>query len=141
MRRIVVSSAALAFLLLAVQVAAQAPAAQAPAAAPAAAPLDGKTFAGEVGRNGGKKGDKDELVFKDGRFRSTACDKYGFGDAPYTAKVVGDAVNFEAETKSEKHGMMKWTGAVKGDHLEGTALWRKKSGKAADYWVKADAKK
>jgi len=30
---------------------------------------------------GKTKGDRDTLIFKDGKFRSTACDVYGFSEA------------------------------------------------------------
>ena len=73
------------------------------AAAALAAPeakgsLDGKTFVGEVGEKG-KKEEKDTLHFADGRFRSAACDAYGFADAPYTAALASDgSVTWTAET-------------------------------------------
>jgi hypothetical protein len=68
--------------------------------------LDGKTFAGEMGETGKDKGEKDELVFKDGKFTSVACEQYGFGDAPYTTSVSGDTTTFEADTVSAKEGKM-----------------------------------
>lgn len=96
--------------------------------------LDGKTFSGTLGEKGKIKGDKDNYVFKDGTFRLTACDAYGFSAAVYTAKAEGDAIAFESTTQSTKEGEMAWKGTVKGDAVEGTAVW-KKGGKAAeDYW-------
>lgn len=103
--------------------------------------LDGKTFVGKVGENGKKKGDKDELIFKDGRFRSTACDEYGFGDAPYTTAVNGDATTFEATTVSAKEGKMEWRGTVKGNALDGTFTWYPIGKDPVEYWVKAQLKK
>ena len=49
------------------------------------AALDGRNFDGIVLRCGETSGDADTLSFKDGRFRSTACDRYGYGDGAYTA--------------------------------------------------------
>jgi len=103
--------------------------------------LDGKTFAGEMGEAGKDKGDKDELIFKDGKFSSAACEQYGFGDAPYTATVSGDTTTFEAETVSAKEGKMKWSGTVTGDKLEGTLTWYKEGQAPAEYWFKTDLKK
>ena len=51
------------------------------AAQAGAGALDGKMFAGEYGKTGKKAEGRDELIFKDGRFRSTACDPYKFSDA------------------------------------------------------------
>lgn len=103
--------------------------------------LDGKTFAGEMGESGKEKAEKDELVFKDGKFSSVACEKYGFGEAPYTSAVNGDTTTFEAETVSEKEGKMKWTGTVTGDKLDGTVLWTKDGQAPVEYWFKTELKK
>ena len=103
--------------------------------------LDGKTFAGDMGEKGKAKGDKDELVFKDGKFHSVACEKYGFGDAAYTATVNGGTTAFEAVTTSTKEGKMKWSGTVAGDKLDGTATWYKDGQAPIEYWFKTDLKK
>src|SRR5208337_1395611 len=66
--------------------------------------LDGKVFVGQIGKKGAKSGDKDELIFKDGNFRSTACEKYGFGPAPYIAKTGEGETTFETEIMSPKEG-------------------------------------
>jgi hypothetical protein len=101
--------------------------------------LDGKTFSGMMGETG-KEGDKDELVFKDGKFNSAACEKYGFGDAPYTATVSGDTTTFETETVSAKEGKMKWSGTVTGDKLDGTVMWYKEGQAPVEYWFKTQLK-
>lgn len=102
--------------------------------------LDGKTFTGTMGETG-KEGDKDELVFKDGEFTSVACQEYGFGAAPYTATVSGDATTFEADTVSEKEGKMHWTGTLKGSELTGTAVWTKEGQAPIEYWFKTTLEK
>lgn len=103
--------------------------------------LDGKTFVGDMGEKGKETGDKDELVFKDGKFSSVACQEYGFGDAPYTATVSGDTTTFESDTVSAKEGKMHWTGTVKGDEFTGTAVWTKEGQAPIEYWFKTDLKK
>ena len=45
--------------------------------------LDGKRFDGVFMERGKTSGDADTLTFRDGRFRSSACDKYGYSDAAY----------------------------------------------------------
>ena len=102
--------------------------------------LDGKTFAGDMGEKGKAKGDKDELVFKDGKFHSVACEKYGFGDAAYTATVNGGTTAFEAVTTSTKEGKMKWSGTVVGDKLDGTATWYKDGQAPIEYWFTTQLK-
>ena len=106
-----------------------------------ASPLDGKSFVGETGEKGKTKGDKDTFVFKDGRFRSTACDKYGFGDAPYAVKADGGKMVVTAETTSKKEGTMTWALTVDGDALIGSSVWKKGDKAPKEYWVKASLKK
>lgn len=103
--------------------------------------LDGKTFVGDMGEKGKETGDKDELVFKDGKFHSVACEKYGFGDAIYTAIVSGNDTTFEAQTESAKEGKMKWYGTVTGDKLDGTATWYKDGQTPVEYWFTTQLKK
>ena len=103
--------------------------------------LDGQTFVGEVGEKGKTEGNRDNLIFKDGKFRSTACDPYGFGESTYTATVTGDATTFEAQTISPTDGTMQWKGTVKGNTVEGTATWLKPGKAPVEHWVKAELKK
>lgn len=103
--------------------------------------LDGKSFVGEFGQKGKKTEGKDELIFKDGKFHSKACDPYGFGDGVYTATVGGDTTTFETETESAKEGKIKWMGIVKGDTLDGTFTWYKGSKAPKEYWIKAQLMK
>ena len=110
-------------------------------AAATAGALDGKAFVGEVGDRGKRKGDKDEFRFQDGKFRSIACDKYGFGDAVYTTAAEGDAWTFTAQTASPTDGTIAWEGTIRGDAVEGTALWRKAEGKTPqEMWFRGSLK-
>ena len=102
--------------------------------------LDGKTFSGEVVKKGDTSGMKDDLVFKDGKFRSTACDAYEFGDADYSVTASGDATAFQAETHNPKNESMKWSGTIKGNVLEGTAIMTTPGQAPVEYWVKATLK-
>ncbi len=109
--------------------------------------LDGKTFFGEFGRKDEKVEGNDELIFKDGRFRSTVCDQYGFGDGDYTAAVKGDATAFEAETFSVNEGKIKWSGKIKGNVLHGTFTWHRPgkwyrvSKAPVEYWIRGQLKR
>jgi len=102
-----------------------------------AAMLDGRSFEGVVLESGKTSGDADTLIFAKGRFRSTACDRWEYGDGSYTAKAAGDAIAFEAETESPKYGKLLWKGVVRGRKLDGT-LTMVRNGKAAgEKWVVA----
>lgn len=80
--------------------------------------LDGKSFVGEFVHKGKTSGDKDTIIFANGRFRSMACDRYGYGDAAYKATSDGNTIRFEAETESPRYGKLVWKGVVKGERLE-----------------------
>jgi hypothetical protein len=100
--------------------------------------LDGKSFtvdSGEKGKPAGKEVEK--LTFKDGKFRSAACDAYGFGDAAYTAHPAGAATAWEADTVSPKEGRIHWKGTAKGDTVEGTFVWSKPGQAPIEYWFKS----
>jgi hypothetical protein len=105
--------------------------------------LEGKIFVGQSGKLGSLSGEREELIFKNGTLHSTSCDPYGFGDGPYTAIPSADGTRFEAVTASRTHGLIEWSGVVKGTELTGRFIWHKprkwyrpwKS--SAEYWVKA----
>jgi hypothetical protein len=99
--------------------------------------LDGQTFVGESGEKGKAKGNREEIVFKDGTFRSVPCDAYGFGAAAYTVIPATGATAFEVTTTSPKEGEIEWKGTVKADQLSGSFVWKKKGQADIEYWVKA----
>ena len=80
--------------------------------------LDGKAYQGMFIEKGKSSGDLDTLTFTNGRFRSSACDQYGYGDASYTAIADGAAIHFDVETQSPRYGKLIWKGVVKGDRLK-----------------------
>src|SRR4051812_3414007 len=81
-----------------------------PTAAKAATTLDGKVFTSKVGEKGSKKGDSDDISFTAGNFHSSACDQYGFKEAPYSAKDAKSGTSFEALTKNSSGDTIEWTG-------------------------------
>ncbi|HEX9793736.1 MAG TPA: hypothetical protein VGC54_07100 [Planctomycetota bacterium] len=84
-------------------------------------PLDNKTFAAQMVRDG--KSEPVELVFNEGTFRSSAADRQGFTRTNYTAVKQGEFMKFEAVASSPKSGTMQWQGTVRGETIEGTAVW------------------
>lgn len=100
-------------------------------------PLEGRKFDGIVLECGRTAGDADTLIFKNGRFRSTACDRYEYGDGPYTAAVSGDTITFAAETESPKYGKLRWHGVVRGSRLDGTLTMVRDSQVIGEKWVLA----
>jgi len=79
---------------------------------------------------GEKEGD-DVLTFKDGRFHSTGCDSYGFGDAPY--KMDGN--KWSADTESKTDGKIHWSGDVKGEAISGKMTWTKLDSSTLNYAI------
>lgn len=99
--------------------------------------LDGKIFEGVFLEKGKTRGDADTLTFKDGRFHSSACDRYGYTDAPYQAQADGAAIRFETETQSPKYGVLRWSGYIHGDKLDATVLMVRDGKPAIENWVAA----
>ena len=107
--------------------------------------LDGKTFFVEIAKKVQKTGDRDQLIFKDGKFRSTACDPYGFGEGAYKvshgAMIPVFKAEFDAQTTSPTDGKMTWNGKVEGDRIEGTSVWEKPGQAPVENWFKGTLKK
>ena len=104
---------------------------------PPSATLDGRRFDGIVLERGKTAGDADTLLFEAGRFRSVACDRYGYGDGAYSARADVDGVAFEAETESPKYGKLRWRGTVRGARLDGTLTMLRDGREAGEKWVLA----
>jgi hypothetical protein len=102
--------------------------------------LDGRSFEGVFIERGKTSGDRDTLVFKDGRFRSIACDRYGYSDAPYRTAALGDSTRFEAQTESAKYGKLLWTGVIRGGKLDATATMVRDGKSNIENWVVAAEK-
>ena len=104
--------------------------------ADAGATLDGKTFAVESTEKGKTAVEKDTIEFKAGKLHSPGCDQWGFGAGAYKATKKGDAIAFEADTRSAKEGKIHWTGTVKGDAIDASYVWTKTGQKAIEYTLK-----
>ena len=102
--------------------------------------LDGRKFEGVFIERGKTSGDADTLTFKDGRFRSSACDRYGYSDAPYKSTVIGDTIAFEAETQSAKYGRLTWKGVIRDGKLDATAVMLRQGKPPIENWVVAASK-
>jgi hypothetical protein len=119
----------------------------APATFAQSGPLDGKAFTGDAGPKGKEADEKgDVITFAGGMFHSSICDQYGYSKAPYKATVVGEAINFETETQSEKDGRLVWKGTVRGNDIEGTFVHHKKgwllnpNPEPEEHWFKGKVK-
>ena len=99
--------------------------------------LDGKRFDGVLLERGKTCGDADTVLFENGRFRSTACDKYGYGDGPYTATASPDGVSFEARTENPQHSQLLWRGVIRGVRLDGTLTMMRDGHKVGEKWLLA----
>ena len=108
--------------------------------------LDGKTFAADSGYKGKAAHEKDDISFAGGKFHSSACDPYGYDKGDYKATKVGDVVEWEAVTLSEKYGRNVWKGTVRGNEIEGTFLFYPKPGffnknpAPEEHWFKGKVK-
>ena len=99
--------------------------------------LDGRSFVGIVLECGKAQGDPDTIIFRDGRFRSTACDRYDYGDGAYTATAADGAVRFEAQTESPKYGKLLWQGVVRGRRLDGSLTMVRDGKTLGEKWLLA----
>jgi hypothetical protein len=102
--------------------------------------LDGMTFKGSIGPKAAKKHYDDDLVFKDGTFLSTACEKFGFHAVPYTATTEGDKTTFEATATNEKGEKMEWKGEITGKMAKASIVNTDSAGKAEDWMYSGKVK-
>jgi hypothetical protein len=98
--------------------------------------LDGKTYKVTI-TEPDKKSYADTLVFKNGTFDSSECQKYGFKPTTY----AGDGTSFTANAKSDKEGTTEWSGTIKGDAIEGKFVWTKTGQPTYTYTFSGTAQK
>lgn len=95
--------------------------------------LSGKIFTIELVAQGGKKEAKpegDEISFKADKFTSKLMKTENeFSSAPYTVTESSGVITFESESKNKSEDVLKWTGTITGEAVEGTAVWTTKKGK------------
>ena len=103
--------------------------------------LDGKTFVGEMGKKGEQNGQEEDVIFTDGKMRSSMCNRFGYSDGTYTTTMNGDATVFETQLTHPTDGTQKWTGTVKGDTLEAVSSSQKPGEAPTEMWVKGQLKK
>lgn len=119
----------------------------APLALAQTALLEGRVFVADAGHKGKPADEKgDVLTYAGGKFHSSLCDQFGYDKGDYKATKVGDAVEFEAVTVSEKYGRNVWKGTIRGSEIEGTFLFYPKPGffnknpAPEEHWFKGKAK-
>jgi hypothetical protein len=118
-----------------------------PAAFAQATLLEGRVFVADAGHKGKPADEKgDVLTFAGGKFHSSLCDQFGYDKGEYKATKVGDAIEFEAVTVSEKYGRNVWKGTIRGSEIDGTFLFYPKPGffnknpAPEEHWFKGKAK-
>ena len=99
--------------------------------------LDGRRFDGIVLERGKTAGDADTISFEGGRFRSSACDRYGYEDGAYTARESAGGIAFECETESPKYGQLRWSGVVKGARMDATLTMVRDGVECGEKWLLA----
>jgi hypothetical protein len=99
--------------------------------------LDGKRFHGVVIEPGKTAGDAETVIFEKGRFRSTACDQYGYGDGAYTVTSSDGGISFKAQTQSAQYGQLMWQGVVRGGRLDGTLTMMRDGRSVGEKWILA----
>jgi hypothetical protein len=87
--------------------------------------LDGMTFASEIGPEGKPADVKDTLVFANGLFISTKCERdCNYPARPYFVRQVGDKMQFVSETRCpDKDAEIVWRGTVDEETIRGTFTW------------------
>jgi len=87
--------------------------------------LDGMSFAAELGPLGKPADLEDTLVFANGTFVSTECEKRcQYPARPYFIRHVGDKVEFVSETECPyKDAKIVWRGTVEDGTIKGVFTW------------------
>ncbi len=88
--------------------------------------LDGMQFVGETGEQGKKANNPDTISFDGGIFRSTSCERHGFGPAPYSVEKQGENYKFSATLTSPDTGTLEFKGTIIGNVANATFRWKHK---------------
>jgi hypothetical protein len=101
--------------------------------------LDGKSFACEMSDGAGETTDE-VIEFHGGRFHSQGCDEHGFASGSYAATATQGTTVFSSVTTSATEGRIDWRGMVRGDAVEGSAIWSKPGQSPINYTFKGNAR-
>lgn len=87
--------------------------------------LDGLTFSSDIGPIGKPANVKDMLVFANGAFLSTECERRcNYPARPYFVRHVGDKTEFFSETRCpDKDAKIQWRGIVDDEVIKGEFTW------------------
>jgi len=87
--------------------------------------LDGLTFSAMLGPNGKPLDIQDSLIFENGTFVSTECEKQcNYPAQAYFARRVGEKIEFISETRClTKDAEIVWRGTIDGDNIKGIYSW------------------
>jgi len=96
-----------------------------PQAGVVAAGLEGIQFVGPFGAEGEANPEQDTFTFKDGKFSTGSCLKWGFAPAPYWMRRDASGIRFLAELASPEHGTMRYEGVFDGKELTVVGYWKK----------------
>jgi hypothetical protein len=77
----------------------------------------------------GEKEFDDTLILHKGKFRSTACEAHGFGEASYRTEEN----HWMADVASLSEGKNHWHGELTGETVDGQLTWTKPDGTVLNY--------
>ena len=91
-------------------------------------PLDGLTFASDLGHDGEAPHVADKLVFDNGMFVSTECEaRCNYPASPYFVRPRGEALEFISETRCPyKDATIVWRGTIENGRIKGESTWTMK---------------
>jgi hypothetical protein len=87
--------------------------------------LDGKTFKSKLGPLGQPADVEDTLVFANGLFLSSECERLcNFPARPYFVRNKNDGIEFISETRCpNKEATLVWRGTIENDVIKGEFTW------------------
>ena len=105
-------------------------------------PMDGTVW--EVKMRGDSlisRSHRQTLAFRRGRLSVEGPLSEGFQASPYRAKpAFGDDAVWSAALSHPENGIQSWQGLVRGERIEGTAVWWDKDGKPRRYTFRGTRK-
>ena len=88
-------------------------------------PLDGLTFLSDLGQAGKPADVEDKLVFADGMFVSTECERRcNYPASPYFVRKRDEVLEFVSETRCPyKDATIVWRGTIENGTIKGESTW------------------